>query len=226
MATNNAAHFSEFTMPSPKRGQRFRLFLYSTGNIVGCLLALGGLGLFFAGIIHAYWAAIVAGLYGAGALGWPRQSLPETPEPIELSPAIAAQQVHRLVDSVANAIPRDALDPLRNIQNTLFELLPRLDELRNRGTISAKDSFTVLETIRRYLPDTLGAYLRLPRLYAHMQPLSDGRTAAQTLVDQLRMLDTSLKDVARSAFSGDAETLVRNGRFLETKFSEKTAFRI
>ena len=45
---------------------RLRLFFYSNGNIAGCLLAMGGLGLFFGGVIHAYWWAIVAGLYGVG----------------------------------------------------------------------------------------------------------------------------------------------------------------
>jgi len=46
-----------------------------------------------------------------------------------------------------------------------------------------------------------------------VQALADGRTA------------TSLKDVAKSAFAGDAESLVSNGHFLENKFSEKLAFR-
>ena len=52
--------------------QRFQRFLYSPGNIAGCLLAMGGLGLFFGGVIQAYWWAIVPGLYGVGALAWPR----------------------------------------------------------------------------------------------------------------------------------------------------------
>lgn len=207
-------------------GERLRLLLYSNGNIAGCLLALLGLGLYFGGVIHAYWGAIVAGLYGVGVLGWPRNTLAETAEHAEFSTELAAQQVGKLVDSVARGIPKDALELLRSIQNTIAELLPRLEQLRNRGTISAKDAFTVTETIRRYLPDTLGAYLRLPKLYAQVQRLGDGRTASQTLVDQLRLLDTSLKTVAKSAFSGDAEALISNGRFLETKFSEKTAFRI
>ena len=207
-------------------GERLRLFFYSTGNIVGCTLALGGLGLFFGGVIHAYWGAIVAGLYTAGALGWPRSSLAETAEKTELSVELLAQQVHKLVDSVAKGLPKDALDLLRSIQATLTELLPRLNQLRDRGIISAKDSFTVIETVRRYLPDTLGAYLRLPKVYAQVQTLSDGRTATQTLVDQLRLLNSSLKQVATSAFAGDAEALVTNGHFLENKFAETTAFRV
>jgi hypothetical protein len=204
---------------------RFRLFFYSTGNIVGCLLAMGGLGLFFGGVVHSYWWAIVAGLYGAGVLGWPRSDLAETAERTELSIEMLAQQVHKLVDSVAQGLPKEALDCLRSIQGTLGELLPRLQELRDRGIISARDSFTVLETVRRYLPDTLAAYLRLPKFYAQMQTLADGRTASRTLLDQLRVLDTSLKDIAKSAFAGDAETLVTNGQFLQNKFSEKLVFR-
>lgn len=206
-------------------GQRLMLYLYSTRNIVGCLLAIGGLGLYFGGVIDAYWWAIVAGLYGAGALGWPRSDLAETAERTELSTELLAQQVRKLVDSVARGLPKDALDLLHSIQATLTELLPRLQELRDRGILSAKDSFTVLETVRRYLPDTLGAYLRLPKLYAQMQPLADGRTASQTLLDQLKVLDSSLKDVSKSAFAGDAETLVTNGQFLQNKFAEKLAFR-
>jgi uncharacterized phage infection (PIP) family protein YhgE len=188
-------------------------------------MAMGGLGLFFGGIIHAYWWAIVGGLYGVGVLGWPRTDLAGTAQRTELSTEHLAQQVRKLVDSVAQGLPKDALEVLHSIQGTLSELLPRLQELRERGVISAKDSFTVVETVRRYLPDTLAAYLRLPRFYAQMQTLADGRTAAQTLFDQLKVLDTSLKDVAKSAFAGDAETLVTNGQFLQNKFSEKLAFK-
>jgi len=204
---------------------KVRLFLYSTGNIVGSVLALAALGLFFAGVIHAFWWLIVAGLYLAPVLAWPRDSLAHMAETIELPPELLAQQLRRLADTVAGGLPADSRDCLRSIQSTLTELLPRLKELRERGIISSKDSFTVIETVRRYLPDTLGAYLRLPKLYAQMQPLADGRTASQTLHAQLRMLDSSLKDVAQSAFAGDAERLVMNGQFLQNKFSEKVAFR-
>jgi type I site-specific restriction endonuclease len=201
------------------------LFLYSTPNVVGCVLAMGGLGLFFVGLIHAYWWAIVAGLYGAGVAGWPRNTLAETAETAELSTELLAQQVRKLVDSVAKGLPKEAVDELREIESTLNELLPRLQQMQDRGTISAKDSFTVVETVRRYLPDTLGAYLRLPKLYAQVQTLGDRQTASQLLTSQLRMLKASLQEVARNAFAGDAEKLVTNGKFLEAKFSEVTAFR-
>jgi hypothetical protein len=200
------------------------LFLYSTNNIVGCLLAIAGLAFYFAGVFHAWWGLIVAGLYGAGVLGWPSGDLAKIAEHTELSADLMALQVRKLIDSIAKGLPPEALQVLNRIQTTLGELLPRLEDLRDRGIISAKDSFTVVETVRRYLPDTLAAYLRLPKFYAQMQSLSDGRTASQVLLDQLTVLDASLKAVAKSAFAGDAEALVTNGKFLEAKFAGNPSF--
>src|SRR5580692_9516779 len=130
--------------------QRLMLFVYSASNIAGCSLAMGGLGLFFTGIIHAYWWAIVAGLYGAGVLAWPRNELARTAERAELTTEMLAQQVHKLVDSVAPGLPKEALEALHSIESTLRELLPRLQDMQDRGVISAKDAFTVFETVRRY----------------------------------------------------------------------------
>lgn len=201
------------------------MYLYGGPNIAGCLLALGGLTLFFIGIIHAYWWLIVAGLYGAGAAGWPRDELAVTAETAELSTELLAQQVRKLVDSVARGLPEEALNELRYIEAALTELLPHLRQMQDRGVISGKDSFTVVETVRRYLPDTLGAYLRLPRLYAKTQTLADRQTASQLLTSQLRMLRESLQEIAKNAFAGEAEKLVMNGKFLQAKFSEVTLFR-
>jgi hypothetical protein len=203
-----------------------RTFLYSTKNIVGSLLALGGLALFFTGVIHAYWWAIVAGLYGVGAIASPANQ--PVGEPVE-NPALPAEALYQylyyMVENAARGVPKDSLDCLRAIQGTLYELLPRLNQLRDRNVISPKDSFTVAETVRRYLPDALEAYLRLPSWYAQKQRLADGRTASQILLEQLRVLDSSLREIARNAFAGDAETLIANGRFLRDKFSEKLVFR-
>jgi hypothetical protein len=211
-------------MESLTGSQRLMMYLYGGKNIAGCALAMVGLALFFGGVIDVYWWAIVAGLYGAGALGWPRNALVEQVEQAQLSAEELAQQVRRLVEGVARGLPKEAIEVLHSIESTLQELLPRLKEMQDRGIISAKDSFTVIETVRRYLPDTLGAYLRLPKLYAQVQVLADGRTASRTFLDQLHVLDSSLKEVAKNAFAGDAEKLIVNGRFLQTKFAPKAVF--
>ena len=200
-------------------------YFRSAPHIVGSLLALGGLGLLFAGIIHAYWWAVVGGLYGVGAIVWPRSERAPIVQDAELPTEMLRQQIRKLVENVEGGLPFESFDALRSIQDTLNELLPRLEDLENRGIISQKDTFIVLETVRRYLPDTLAAYLRLPKGYALTQRLADGRTASQTLLEQLGTLNWSLKRIARNAFAGDGEMLIRNGQFLEARFAEKTAFR-
>src|SRR4030081_1033469 len=47
------------------------LYLYSRKNIVACLLALLGVGLFFLNVIGPVWPAVVIGLYLVGALATP-----------------------------------------------------------------------------------------------------------------------------------------------------------
>ena len=208
----------------------FSRFLYSPRNIAGCCLALVGLVLLFTGVIGTGWPLIVAGLYAVGVLAWPRKKIVEAEQnpDIELAPEVSvdtlALQLERLINDVSKRLPEPALASLHSIQTTLADLLPRLRELEVSGALSVESAFTVEETLRRYLPEILTSYIKLPPAFARTQPLKDGRTASTTLVDQLQMLDDSLKQVAQEAFAGDAEALVNSGRFLERKLRAKAAF--
>lgn len=200
-------------------------FLYSPRNIAGCCLAFAGLVLLFTGVIDTGWPLIVAGLYAVGVLAWPRKQVVEEEAPsVEVSVETLAQQFERLINEASKRLPEPALASLHSIQATLADLLPRLRELEVSGALSVESAFTVEETLRRYLPEMLTSYLKLPATFARTQPLKDKRTAAQVLVDQLQMLDESLKQIAHESFAGDVEALVNSGRFLERKLRAKAAF--
>ncbi len=204
---------------------RFQSFLYSPRNIAGCCLAFVGLLLLFTGVIGTGWPLIVAGLYAAGVLGWPRKQIVETEAPgVEVPVETLVEELQRLVDAVSKRLPDAAQASLLSIQATLADLLPRLRELEVSGALSVESAFTVEETLRRYLPEMLTSYLKLPAAFANTQPMQGKRTAAQILVDQLQMLDESLKQIARESFAGDVEALVNSGRFLERKLRTKAAF--
>jgi hypothetical protein len=205
---------------------RLRLYLYSPRNIAGCCLGMLGLGLLFGGVIDLGWPLIVAGLYLVGALAWPRNTLADTAEAAELTPERLVEQLDDLVKRVAKGLPEAALQHLGSIQTTLAELSPRLRTLEQSGALSIESAFTVEETLRRYLPEMLAGYLRLPPAFARLQPLKDGRTAAQTLTDQLGMLDDSLKQIAQEAFAGDAEALINSGRFLRRTLKVRPAYEL
>ncbi len=204
---------------------RLKEYVYSPRNIAGCGLALTGLLLLFAGVIDSGWPWIVAGLYAAGALGWPRSAPPPDPPVItEIPVETLVEHLQTLVEQVSTRIPAAALASLQSVQSTLTDLLPRLRALEVSGALSIESSFTVEETLRRYLPEMLSGYLKLPSTFAQTRPIKDGQTAAQILIEQLQLLDESLKQIAQEAFAGDAEALVNSGRFLERKFRAKAAY--
>lgn len=75
---------------------------------------------------------------------------------------------------------------------------------------------SVAAMLTDYLPTSLDTYLRLPKDYAERNP--DGRTAAEELELQLRLLRDSAKDAVGSLYRGDALQLQQQSAFLESKF--------
>jgi hypothetical protein len=189
-----------------------RLYLYSRKNIVACLLALVGLGLFFTGLIGAVWPAVVIGLYLIGALVTPNGqtwNLIGGLDVSDLSGALSSQ-----VAAVKGKLPDDVYQKVLSIQSTLQSILPKIARLG----AGSQDVFVVQKTITDYLPSTLQAYLNLPRAYATLHRMPDGRTPSQVVLDQLTLLDSKLEEVAVAVNKNDADALLANGRFLEDKF--------
>jgi hypothetical protein len=192
--------------------QRWQVYLYSRKNIVGSLLALLGLLLFFLGLIGPVWPAVVIGMYLVGALVTPggRQwNLSGAETPSDLAGALSHQ-----VAAVRGKVPDDVYQKVVSIQQTILGILPKIDRLGP----GSQDAFVVQKTVSDYLPSTLQAYLNLPRAYAAVHRFSDGRTAAQVLIDQLTLLDKKLDEVADAVNKNDADALLANGRFLEDRF--------
>jgi hypothetical protein len=188
------------------------LFLYSRKNIVASLLALGGLGLFFIGLIGPIWPAVVVGLYLIGALVTPssrKWDLLGGENPSDLRAALNEQ-----VSAVKGKVPDDVYQKVVAIQQTILSILPKIDRLGP----GSQDAFIVQKTATDYLPSTLQAYLNLPRAYATLHRLADGRTASQVLMDQLTLLDQKLEEVADAVNKNDTDALLANGRFLEDRF--------
>jgi len=188
------------------------LYLYSRKNIVACLLALLGVALFFLGVIGPVWPAVVVGMYLIGALVTPadrKWDLLGGAEPADISGALSRQ-----LAAVRGKVPDDVYQKVISIQQTILSILPKIDRLGP----GSQDAFVVQKTATDYLPSTLQAYLNLPRAYATVHRMDDGRTAAQVLLDQLTLLDSKMEEVADAVNKNDTDALLANGRFLEDRF--------
>jgi hypothetical protein len=192
--------------------QQLLKYLYSTKNIVGSALALVGLVLFFAGIIGPLWPVIVVGLYSIGAL-----VAPGTPS-IDLRSGFDPNDVRKALDNevriVNGRVPADVLAKVQSIQQIILGILPRSGALPP----GSPELFVVQRTATDYLPTALESYLNLPRAYATLHPVQDGKTPKQVLLDQLTLLESKMTEVADDVHRNDTDRLLANGRFLEERF--------
>ena len=155
---------------------------------------------------------MVLGLYLIGALVTPNErqwNLIDGAAPSDLAGSLSHQ-----VSAIRGKVPDDVFGKVVAIQQTILSILPKIDRLGP----GSQDAFVVQKTVSDYLPSTLQAYLNLPRAYATVNRLSDGRTAAQVLLAQLTLLDNKLEEVADAVNKNDADALLANGRFLEDRF--------
>ena len=196
--------------------RRLEAFLYSRRNIVGSLLALGGLALHFVGLLAGLeWLPITAGLYLIGVLLVPgEQGLV-----LRLGAAEDASEVRagldRLIRTLRGKVADDLLAKVVNIQGSI------LATLQAEGSIddgADPNVYLIRQTALAYLPDAFSTYLGMPRLMAERRTIAGGRTPHDVLLDQLDLMDRRLADVADDMARHDSDKLLANGRFLAEKF--------
>jgi hypothetical protein len=199
----------------PAIGTRFALFLYSTANMVGSLLALMVIGCYLMGIINEGWFYLTVGAYVFGYLISPKPSqtlqLSANPTPADILPVL-----DQLISHHGHKLPREGLDALQSIRRQLDELMPKLSQIAG-----GQGGITLIElthAITRDLPATLANYTALPGTFAQMHPIRDGKTARVLLLEQLTVLNKAVETLSADLLSSDAERLANHGQYLEGKF--------
>ena len=189
-------------------------YLYSSKNIIGSTLAIFGLLLFFTGVITSFfWPFVVLAMYGVGALlapGPPKVALAAT----SFDPDGIRRSLQHTMSTANGKLPPDLQAKLQEIADTITGILPHYAEF----PAGSPDLYVVGRTATDYLPSALQAYLNLPRAYATLHKMPNGKTADQVLSDQLTLLDTKMDEVADAVHKKDSDALLANGRFLEEKF--------
>ena len=194
--------------------RKLLLFLYGTPNLVGSLLGLAGLGLYFGGVINRYWLFIVVGLYAAGVLLTPKRQAADFTLQRDLAADDIREALENLIGRVQRKVPKEVLTKIESIKESIFTILPKLDAL----TGGAQSAYIVRQTALEFLPEALQNYLNLPPAFANVHPLKDGKTAKTLLLEQLGLLAKTMEQMVEDAHRNDAEKLLVHGRFLEERF--------
>lgn len=117
------------------------------------------------------------------------------------------------------AVPAVVRARALRVTNAVRQTLPRLEILG----IGSYDAYSVVATATDYLPEAIGAYLRLPRDWADSRPVENGKTSLLLLIDQLDLLAITMDAIYDAANTTDAAALISHGRFLQERFGHTQA---
>ena len=141
----------------------------------------------------------------------------EQPEPDEDSPEAlqaAIDELVRYVNARAGGLPPAALANARVLTDTLTEVV-------DSAQVRPLDVYAVISVrgvVGDYLPTTLRGYLALEP-EARERPRAAGHSPTQSLMMQLDALQTSVQATLVATREQDADALMTQGRFLQTKFN-------
>ncbi len=198
---------------------RFWLFIYSTPNIVGSILGIVGLTLFFLGFIKSFWFLIVAGLYLAGYIGWPRSEKLSLKMNADMQTGMIEKELQKLVANISNKVLPETLEKVQSIAALVIDLLPRVSK-------EPQQRHVLVQTATDYLPNMLEHYLNLPPTFARFHPLKNGMTPRQILIEQLVLIEEQLKAMALNIHKGDTNALLAHSNFLKSKFEKDTTWEL
>jgi len=191
-------------------------YLGSGKNAAGSALALGGLGLHFAGVVGDVWPLVVPALYLIGALVVPSQA-PRHDAPDHFDAGRIQRALDGTLDMATGRVPADAFAKLASIRRRTLELLPKAGDLPG----GSQDLFVLQRTATDYLPASVSYYVSLPSDYATTHVVQDGKTPLQVLHDQLDLLDDEMAEIGDAINQRDSDRLLAQGRFLEERFGRR-----
>jgi hypothetical protein len=103
----------------------------------------------------------------------------------------------------------------RRVARAIVELATECWERHADGSFEA---FTARETLRSYLPETIAAYLAVPRALRRGRRAA-GASADDELSRQLQILYSGLERIRESDAAIGATRMIANGAFLNERFS-------
>ncbi len=112
-------------------------------------------------------------------------------------------------------MPEGGVPAVREVEDVLRPLLRYL----RANPATETEMIPVRSMVRDYLPTTVDTFLALPPDFAATHRNRLGRTPAEDLLEQLRLLGEGAQEYATAIYAGDAQQLTNQGQFLATKFT-------
>ena len=151
---------------------------------------------------------MIGRLGGRSSAPEPEHELPAPPTSTDI-----LASVERVQQQIEGRVRPAVTARVLRITGSVEEMVPRLDRLGG----GSQQAHTVVATATSYLPEAVGAYLRLPRDFADRRVVAQGKTSLMLLCDQLDLLGVTLDKISASVSRAAAAALVAHRAFLAVK---------
>lgn len=208
---------------------RSRLHPAMIAATVCAVAALGALILLRSGTGLALAAALSA--LGGACWLWQRRNQRAARQDRHLSapqstlPSPFDEQALRRIDlafeETAAVVSEPALEQLMSLKAAAARMALALGRSEVDADFTVEHRLYVIECIRRYIPDTLSAYLQVPPAQRALPGPQAAKSADQILRDQLALLQSELEQRERLLQGSAVEPLLRQQRFLESKATHR-----
>lgn len=169
-------------------------------------LALGGvLGFAAAGVL------ILRGRRASSAL------LAEVAPTAALFDEASLRAFDRVLDELATEVPEAVAVQLTAVKQLIVRVAKQAGTAGIDENFTMEDRMYLTECVRRYLPDSLQSYLKVPQDQRSAPVLEQGQSAVSLLTSQLDLLKIELEKQELKLTRSVAEHLVKQQRFLATK---------
>lgn len=134
---------------------------------------------------------------------------PRTTNSYELKLVVDAEELDRLLTQHATSLPAEAVTLIATIKESLALVLA--------GTPPIDDALFAREMVARYIPDACRHYADLKTATRTLIQLSTDRTAEDSLLEQLRIMNTRLTGILEVVIAEKAEKLKHHEKFIRMK---------
>jgi hypothetical protein len=140
---------------------------------------------------------------------------------IELIEPKDIELLDKTMEQLALDASQETLDKLSSLKGLITRCAALLSSTASGLTIPVDDQLFIRECVRRYLPDSINSYLRVPQKDRGSLVIEDEKTALTLLHEQLDMLMGQLQIKENNLAQMAGDSLMQQQRFLAAKTHTK-----
>ena len=186
---------------------------------------IAGVGTFVATLQGAWVGAALgaAAFLGLGGLAWRNHSSKREANHLSMAHiarVVDTQDLERLdelLEQVGRASTPATVEMLVAFKEALIRCVTLAASAQGDSGLPSEDTLFIGQAVKRYVPDSLQAFLSVPAAERETRDMEGGKTAAALVLEQIRLIEQKINQCEARLNQQTGEALLQQQRFLAAK---------